>query len=246
MKIIFNADDFGLSKATSLGIIEAHKNGVIKSTSLMCNMKDAEYAANLVRGYNNLGVGMHFVMTAGFPLCSDVPSLTDENGAFKKNDVIMNTAAIEDIRKEFKAQFEKMLSFGITPTHIDSHHHMHENDMVLTVVKEFAEKYKLPIRVFDNLNLDNLSEDNKNIHEVLEYYGEGNIDVKNLISILEKYKNTEIIEIMCHPAYADQDLLKKTSYNMERTKELVTLTSEELKNYIKDNDIELINYKHIK
>ena len=41
--------------------------------------------------------------------------------------------------------------FGITPTHIDSHHHMHKNEMVLTVVKEMAAKYKIPIRKFDDI-----------------------------------------------------------------------------------------------
>ncbi len=246
MKIIFNADDFGISKAASLGIIEAHKKGVIKSTSLMCNMKDAEYAANMAKGYKDLGVGIHFVITAGSPLHNNVPSLTDENGQFKKNEVIMNTAVIEDIRKEFNAQFEKFLSFGMTPTHIDSHHHMHQNDMVLTVVKELADKYKLPIRTFQGLNMDGLSDMNKKIYEVLDYYGSENISVESLISILEKYKNKEIIEIMCHPAYADDQLFQKTSYAKERNKELVTLTSKELQEYIEKNNIQIINYSSIK
>ena len=123
---------------------------------------------------------------------------------------------------------------------------MHQFEMVLTVVKEMSQKYNIPIRVFEGLNTENLSDMNKNIHEVLEYYGQGNTDVDSIISILKKCKNREIIEIMCHPAYADQELLQKTSYGMERTKELVTLTSEELKKYIKDNNIELINYRNIK
>lgn len=246
MKVIFNADDFGISKAASLGIIEAYKNGVIKSTTLMCNMKEAEYAADLAKNNKDLGVGIHLVMTAGFPLCSDVPSLIDKNGAFKKNDVIMNTAAIEDIRKEFNAQFEKFLSFGITPTHIDSHHHMHQYNMVLTVVKEIAEKYKLPIRVFDELNMDGLCEKNKNIQEVLDYYGRDNISVEKLIEILNKYKNKDIVEIMCHPAYVDEELRKKTSYSVERKEELATLTSDKLMEYLQKNSIEIINYKHIK
>ncbi|SUQ49582.1 Carbohydrate deacetylase [Clostridium neonatale] len=30
MKLIVNADDFGISKAVTLGILEAHKNGIVK------------------------------------------------------------------------------------------------------------------------------------------------------------------------------------------------------------------------
>ena len=106
MKVIFNAVDFGISKAASLGIIEAHKNGVIKSTTLMCNMKDADYAADLAKNNKNLGVGIHLVMTAGAPLCKDVLSLVDENGMFKKNDVVMNTATIEDVTNISKESAE--------------------------------------------------------------------------------------------------------------------------------------------
>ena len=103
MKLIVNADDFGISKAVTLGILEAHKNGIVKSTTLMCNMEDAEYAANLSKNYNDLGVGIHFVLTVGKPLSKDVQSLVDENGNFKSNSLIMKTAKIEDIRKEFNA-----------------------------------------------------------------------------------------------------------------------------------------------
>ncbi|MDT2479823.1 ChbG/HpnK family deacetylase [Enterococcus avium] len=37
-KIIINADDFGYSTAVNLGIVEAYKNGVLTSTTLMANI----------------------------------------------------------------------------------------------------------------------------------------------------------------------------------------------------------------
>ena len=44
MKLIINADDFGLSKSITDGIIEGIKGGYITSTSLMVNMPFAKYA----------------------------------------------------------------------------------------------------------------------------------------------------------------------------------------------------------
>ena len=56
----------------------------------------------------------------------------------------------------------------------------------------------------------------------------------------------ETLEIVCHPGYIDQELLEKSSYAIPRLKELATLTSDEVKNYIKQNRIELVNFKSIK
>ena len=52
MKLIVNADDFGLSKGVNLGIIEAHKNGIVTSTTLMVTMNEVEHALNLAKKYS--------------------------------------------------------------------------------------------------------------------------------------------------------------------------------------------------
>lgn len=44
MKLIINADDFGLSKGINKGIIEAYQAGLISSTTIMINMPYAEEA----------------------------------------------------------------------------------------------------------------------------------------------------------------------------------------------------------
>ena len=51
---------------------------------------------------------------------------------------------------------------------------------------------------------------------------------------------------MNHVGFLDQQLYDMSSYNMPRIKELQIIQSEELKQFIKDNDIELIHFGHIK
>ena len=59
-------------------------------------------------------------------------------------------------------------------------------------------------------------------------------------------KNQDLVEMMCHPAFVDEYLYTNSSYNINRTKELSILCSTEVKNWIKDNNIHLINYKDLK
>ena len=49
MKLIVNADDYGMSRGVNLGIIEAHKNGIVTSTTLMVTMPEVEQALLLAR-----------------------------------------------------------------------------------------------------------------------------------------------------------------------------------------------------
>lgn len=68
MRVIVNADDFGLSPAINYGIIEAHRHGVVTSTTAMMNANAIEHAASLSADFPGLGIGLHFVLSFGVPL----------------------------------------------------------------------------------------------------------------------------------------------------------------------------------
>ena len=88
IKLIVNADDFGLTEGTNYGIIDGHINGLVNSTTMMMNMPGTEHAVRLAKEYNLLGVGVHLVLTAGEPLLGDVPSLVGSDGSFHKQSVV--------------------------------------------------------------------------------------------------------------------------------------------------------------
>ena len=81
MKLIINADDFGLSKSISDGIIEGILGGYITSTSIMANMKYAEYAVKEALKHNINCIGLHINFTVGKPIIEN-SNLTDNNGNF--------------------------------------------------------------------------------------------------------------------------------------------------------------------
>jgi predicted glycoside hydrolase/deacetylase ChbG (UPF0249 family) len=59
--LIVNADDFGYSQGINKGIIEAHTNGIVTSTSVMVDAIASNEAADLGQ-YPELSVGLHFVL----------------------------------------------------------------------------------------------------------------------------------------------------------------------------------------
>ena len=84
--IVVNADDLGVSRGATLGIVQAHLEGVVTSASLAPSGADYQYAVKTVRrDCPNLGIGLHFTLSAGKPVSSptDVPLLVDERGYFK-------------------------------------------------------------------------------------------------------------------------------------------------------------------
>lgn len=210
----------------------------------MTNMPEVVHALELIKDNPGIGVGIHLVLTAGKPLSKDVSSLVDENGVFRRLSEELSYVKSEEVERELTAQIERFYSFGIAPTHIDSHHHVHMYTNIYPIVEKLAEKYKLPIRKIDMLERD--FQRTIKTTEIFSYnfYGEG-INSESLVSILEQCEGCESAEIMCHPAYVDYDLINRSSYNIQRAKELYVLTDARIMETIKERNIELINYSKL-
>ncbi len=137
-----------MSKEISDGIITAHLEGIITSTSLMINMPDAKRAVGLAKQVPSLDVGIHLNITQGHPILppEKVSTLVNSSGEF-----LSNTELIPKLKKfkvnwheieaEFSAQVNKMLDMGLRPTHMDSHHHVHIYPTSAWAFKRVANKF---------------------------------------------------------------------------------------------------------
>jgi hopanoid biosynthesis associated protein HpnK len=151
-KLIVNGDDFGRCPGVNLGIIEAHRRGIVTSTSLMVNMPAAGDAFALAQEHPDLGVGIHLVFTAGRPILppEQVPSLVDAEGRFLDQRAWL--AALErvnlgELKAELRAQIERFRERRELPTHVDCHHFVHVYPPLFAVLVELAAEYGLPMRV---------------------------------------------------------------------------------------------------
>jgi chitin disaccharide deacetylase len=244
-KLVINADDFGYSKGVNLGILEAYNHGVVSSTTMMVNMPGAAHAAALALAHPGLGVGIHLVLDCGYPVHSNVSSLVDGTGRFYKMEEMLEKADPHDIEKELNAQIEKFFSFGLTPTHLDGHHHVHGQVKIYPFVEKLANAFKLPIR---KVSADTNHSSNQLLQTIqtflYEFYG-NTLTPTSLIDLVKKSTSYETAEIMCHPAYVDEEVLTGSSYNVQRARELSILTNPEVKQMIEENHIELVTYKDV-
>ncbi|MBM7653349.1 chitin disaccharide deacetylase [Neobacillus cucumis] len=224
IQLIVNADDFGYSRGINFGIIDAHKRGILNSATMMMNMPGMRHAVELAKENPNLQVGIHLVLTCGRPILTDVPSLVDDNGNFKRLSEVKegNEISLDDLEREWTAQLELLLENGIQPTHFDSHHHVHTIPAFLPVVQKIAKKYNLSarnyfkeqvndVRLFTDVFLD-------------DFYGE-TATYDYFEKIPSRVQDGQIVEVMCHPGYLDKAILSGSSYAMDRVKETEILTT---------------------
>jgi chitin disaccharide deacetylase len=131
-RLIVNADDFGMSRGTTDGILLAHRYGYLTSASLMVNMPASEYAVSHAASAPELGIGIHLNICSGKPVspASQVPSLVGADSNFHPPAVLIRRlwhwqVSVRELEMEFRAQVRWMKARGLHPTHADSHHHMH-------------------------------------------------------------------------------------------------------------------------
>jgi len=238
-KVIINADDFGLSKATNYGIIEAHLNGVLTSTTLMVTMPSVEHAVSLMKFVPDLGVGLHLNITLGQPL-TDNETLTNEEGYFIKPQNLNQEYSEEEVYLEFKKQYDKFINLvGEKPSHFDTH--LFASDKIETVQKatvRLANEVSVPVRNLDTQSYDRV--------EFISFrkYGDP-IGLDYLFNRYQDFHNYDVVEIMSHPGYIDQYILDISSYNYERLEELDILTSKKLKELFTKEGFELISYHEL-
>ena len=236
-RLIVNADDYGLSEGVCLGILKAHRDGILTSTTCMMNMENIEKYLEMTKDYPNLGLGVHLNITVVKPLTN--VSFVDEKGNFKSRDTYTNREAIvsqEELYQEWKAQIEKFIKImGHKPTHLDSHHHVHLLNSNIDVALKLAHEYDLPIR-----QETYLQKDFEPVYfEELFYNQDATFEMIDTIL----HKDVKNYELMCHPAMIDWKLYQISSYKLRRAHELDIICSQKAKEMTKK--IELINYQDI-
>jgi len=147
--LIVNADDLGWTQGVNRGIAEAHRNGIVTSTSLLANGGAFEGGVRTARESPRLGVGVHLNLSDGKPVAPPerVKSLLDENGDFSggPETLLLRLTAkkveTKEVEAEWNAQIEKVRAAGICPTHLDGHKHVQMLPGLFAVALRLAKKH---------------------------------------------------------------------------------------------------------
>jgi hopanoid biosynthesis associated protein HpnK len=136
-QLIVNADDFGLTAGVNRAIVEAHRDGVVSSTTLMASGAAFNDAVESARALPKLSVGCHVVLTDGAPVSPPgavdtlLAILSAEPEKFYSSLSAFAARATlggfdrEQLVAEITAQIRKIQATGLEVTHLDSHKHAH-------------------------------------------------------------------------------------------------------------------------
>lgn len=148
--LIVNADDYGLTLGVSRAIIDAHRNGVVTSTSLLALAPGFDKSASWLQDAPGLGCGAHLAAVGEDPpllSAAEIPTLVDKSGRLRLSwRQFLPLAAAgrideDDLRREFAAQLERILDERPVLDHIDTHQNLHLWPMVQDVVLELGERH---------------------------------------------------------------------------------------------------------
>jgi len=116
-KLIINADDFGYSFGVNKGIIVAHQNGIVTSTSVMVKAVAAKEAAGLSL-YPDLSVGLHYMLG----------DLSDPATELQRQVATFKTIT------------------GKMPDHIDVHKSLDHPKELESVLRAYSREHRIPVR----------------------------------------------------------------------------------------------------
>lgn len=147
--LIVNADDLGWTEGVNRGIAEAHRKGLVTSTSLLANGQAFASAIEVARANPELGIGVHLNLSDGPPTASreQVAGLVNGSGNLEGGPenlllrIAARSLAVEEVEREWDAQIRKVRDAGIEPTHLDGHKHVHMLPGLFEVALKLAKKH---------------------------------------------------------------------------------------------------------
>jgi len=268
-RLIIHADDLALCHAANAATIEAVERGAVTSGSLMAPCPWVGEVAAWARGRSDLDLGVHLTLTNEWdhyrwpPVAprAEVPSLVDDRGllhdlvAVLDEDVMLDPAHVEI---ELRAQMDKVLAFGIVPTHIDSHDFvlLRRRDLLATYLA-VARDYGVPALFHPQFVADQFGVDAHGL------YREDEVWIDRVVmaypddyasGLAQFYANTlrtlppGLTMLLVHPAYATPELEAITTDKVDccaawRQQDYDFFASEACRQRIADEGIELVTWR---
>jgi predicted glycoside hydrolase/deacetylase ChbG (UPF0249 family) len=224
--LIVNADDFGLCPGINRGILHAHQEGIVTSTSLMVRPESAAEAATLARDHPHLSVGLHL----------DLGEWRFDGETWRAVYLVTALESPAAVQEEVERQLAKFRALtGRDPTHLDSHQHVHRSEPVLSIVRVVARCLDVPLRG-----------EEPSIRYCGEFYGQSDkgypcperITVEALTQIVAGL-TSGITELGCHPGEATGAV---SCYHVERELECTTLCDPRTRRALEEAGVMLCSF----
>jgi predicted glycoside hydrolase/deacetylase ChbG (UPF0249 family) len=278
--VIINADDLGIIRSTNQAVFGLFQKNAITSASIMIPCPEAYSAALLCKENNSVNVGIHLTLTSAEnhffkPVYRkrNLNSLLTKQGFFP-HDVseIEQNADPEEVRLELEAQIQTAISWGIDPTHLDSHagsilglfHGRDFLEIVFDLCEKFGLPFNLPLRTLEQpffssrqkdlfaLRIESakrrgilLNDDLAGLPYPL-HDGEEYNDLKKELTDQTKKLKPGITQIVTHPSIVSEELKALTPHYKKREMEYRLFSDPEIKELFAKESIKLVSWKVIR
>lgn len=263
MKLIVRADDVGYTDTYNQGTEKAISDGIVTSADLMLDCPGFESAVEMLKKYPFLSIGWHSHFW-GRPVSSSdaVPSMVNEKGWFKfrKDQKLKDTCDYDEVVKECRAQVLRCIQMlGKAPDYTHSSRGGIFEEARRQVCDEFGIKYGFCTKMDMNGGYAETPKD--------EYAGLGiymvnqpatvykasfddSMSVRKTYSPVKYYQSNaedmlskEICITAWHPGFLDDHIYQESRCAEARIVDMIALCGDELKTWILENHVELINYR---
>ncbi len=144
---VIHADDYGWAEGVTHAILDAHRHGILTSTSVIATMPGFVDAVRRRNEAPDLGFGAHLSLNLGRPVSNpkSVPLLVDSNGYLRYSYLYhlvssSNRKYLDQCRREVTAQLETLRDNGFDLDHLNSQSHIHMIPWIYDVVDEIRDE----------------------------------------------------------------------------------------------------------
>lgn len=250
-RILVRADDLGYSEGVNYGIAKTVKEGIIRSVGVMPNMPCVTHGLDLLKGAE-VCYGQHTNICVGRPLTDPklIPSLVQENGEFKPSKLYRESYAkgvdfvdLDEVVLEIEAQYQRYKELLNDEPHYFEGHAV-ASDNFFKGLQIVAERHGLhylgfqPVGAFHfrNTDLYTSMDSMKPDYEPFEALKK---------AALTDYGENGCPMFVCHPGYLDAYILRTSSLTTPRTLEVEMCCAKETKDWLKDNQVEVVTYDQL-
>jgi chitin disaccharide deacetylase len=258
--LVVNADDFGFTRDVNQGIIEAHRNGILTSASLMATGAAFEDAVALAKQNPTLDIGCHLTLVGEPPFPRTMFELLQA--------LVWKRIRVYD---ELAAQVRRIVETGLALTHLDTHKHTHVFPTVLEAVVQISADFRIPWvrRPFDfPFQTGGISWKTRaanwvmgaargRFERVLRRRGcrftdhfagfrlTGKFDAASLAALIRALPEGST-EFMCHPGHCRAELrAAETRLKESREEELRALTAPQVREALAEACVKLASFREL-
>lgn len=272
--LMIHADDIGMSHSVNRATIEALREEMVTSGSIMVPCPWFPEIAAYFREHPELDLGLHLTLTSEWnyyrwgPVASpqQVPNLVDPEGFLWRSvrDVASRASAAE-VETELRAQIERALAFGIRPTHLDTHMGtLYARPDYFQVYRKLGKEYSLPIMVMrpspeleatarasgSAITAEMLREVEEEGFPVLDHLvtgvpGDSVEERRKAYHELLRNLKPGVTMLIVHLGGEDEELKAITRSWRQRYADFVTFTAEETRQLLRDLGIRLTTWREL-